>query len=197
MTTVRFYLAVILVVAVPPVVAFWCAAHTLTKLWRRLGPWLAYFVLLGVMFDVAWVCFAIRDVLVGRDLGTHTVLIVLGLLLYASAVVPEIQIRKQLTLKTLVGLPELAPGQAEGELLTEGIYGRVRHPRYASALLGMTGCAMLANYTGVYVLIALALPAIYLITVLEERELLARFGDEYRRYRERVPRFLPRLRRGE
>jgi protein-S-isoprenylcysteine O-methyltransferase Ste14 len=197
MTTVRFYLAVILVVSVPPVVAFWCAAHTMVALWRRVGPWVAYSVLLAMVFALGWGCFLIRGVLMGRDLGTHALPIVFGLLLYGVSVVPEIQIRKYLTLPTLVGYPELAPERAESKLLTEGIYARVRHPRYSSTLVGMTGFALLTNYSGVYLVVALTLPAIYLITILEERELLVRFGDEYRRYQEEVPRFLPRVRRNQ
>jgi protein-S-isoprenylcysteine O-methyltransferase Ste14 len=197
MTTVRFYLAVLLVVSVPPVVAFWCVAHTLAPLWRRVGTWVAYTVLVGLMFVVGWGCFLVRDVLMGRDLGNHALLAISGLLLYGFSVLPELRIRKHLTLKTLVGFPELAPDRTESELLTEGIYGRVRHPRYAATLVGMTGFALVTNYSGVYLVVALALPGIYLITVLEERELLVRFGEAYRRYQEEVPRFVPRLWRGE
>ena len=69
----------------------------------------------------------------------------------------------------------------------------VRHPRYASAMVGMIGSALLTNHSGVYVVVALILPGLYLITVLEERELLVGFGDEYRNYQEEVPRFIPRL----
>ena len=36
----------------------------------------------------------------------------------------------------------------------------------------MIGLALLTNYSGVYVVVALTLPGLYLITVLEERELL-------------------------
>jgi len=35
---------------------------------------------------------------------------------------------------------------------------------------------------------------IYLLAIIEERELLERFGGDYRRYMERVPRFVPRSR---
>ena len=40
-----------------------------------------------------------------------------------------------------------------------------------------------------------SVPLYYLMTALEERDLRARFGDEFVAYRRRVPRFLPRLRR--
>jgi protein-S-isoprenylcysteine O-methyltransferase Ste14 len=50
-----------------------------------------------------------------------------------------------------------------------------------------------------YVMLLAAFVATTALTVvmarLEERELLAHFGDEYRRYRASVPAFFPRARR--
>ena len=60
-------------------------------------------------------------------------------------------------------------------------------------MVGMIGSALLTNHSGVYVVVALILSGLYLITVLEERELLVRFGDEHRHYQEEVPRLIPRL----
>jgi protein-S-isoprenylcysteine O-methyltransferase Ste14 len=45
------------------------------------------------------------------------------------------------------------------------------------------------------VLFAAALPVFYAITVLEERELVDRFGERYRRYQREVPRLVPRWRK--
>jgi protein-S-isoprenylcysteine O-methyltransferase Ste14 len=93
----------------------------------------------------------------------------------------------------LLWWPELAQKGMESKLLKEGIYGRVRHPRYVSTMVGMIGFALFTNYSGAYVVVALTLPGLYLITILEERELLVRFGEEYRHYQEEVPRLIPRL----
>ena len=46
----------------------------------------------------------------------------------------EIACRKHLKFKTLVGAPELARDGKGGELPSEGIYGRVRHPRYVGVI---------------------------------------------------------------
>ena len=51
------------------------------------------------------------------------------------------------------------------------------------------------NYLAVYVILAISVPGAYLLVAVEEKELRARFGEEYLRYAERVPRFLPRLQR--
>ena len=96
-----------------------------------------------------------------------------------------------LSLRTLVGAPELN-AESRGVLLRDGIFARVRHPRYLGASLGLAATALFANHLGTYLLLAVFLPGIYVVTVLEERELVARFGDAYREYQRRVPRFLPR-----
>jgi protein-S-isoprenylcysteine O-methyltransferase Ste14 len=89
--------------------------------------------------------------------------------------------------------PELSQRRYPGKLLTEGIYAKVRHPRYVEALLGTLGYALFANYLAVYIAFLLAIPALYLVVLLEERELRDRFGAEYEEYSRRVPRFVPRF----
>ncbi len=193
MTTVRFYLAEFMIVMVPPAVAFWFVAHPLVAIWRRIGPGVTYSLLITMAILLGWVCFLGRGVLVGEDLGTHSAPIILGLVLYFSSIALELQIRKQLPLKTFVGFTELAPDRVDAKLLCEGIYRRVRHPKYASAFLGIFGFALFTNYSGALVMGVLNLPALYLVTVLEERELVDRFGEAYRQYQADVPRLLPRL----
>jgi protein-S-isoprenylcysteine O-methyltransferase Ste14 len=94
---------------------------------------------------------------------------------------------------TLIGLPELVSERAPGRLLTEGIYARVRHPRYTGGGLGLLALACFTNYLAIYGLLVVYWPVIHAITVFEERELAERFGAPYERYREAVPRFLPRF----
>ncbi len=77
-------------------------------------------------------------------------------------------------------------------LVTSGCYARVRHPQYSLAVL-------LLLFTPVMTQKWLALTAmagLYFAwgVFIEGRRLLEEFGDEYRRYRERVPMFVPRFR---
>jgi protein-S-isoprenylcysteine O-methyltransferase Ste14 len=92
-----------------------------------------------------------------------------------------------------VGFPEIAPDRFPRPLITEGIYGRIRHPRYVQLLIALTGYALIANYLAAYLAVALWVPGIYVIVRLEEKELRAHFGDAYDDYCRRVPRFLPKL----
>jgi protein-S-isoprenylcysteine O-methyltransferase Ste14 len=79
-------------------------------------------------------------------------------------------------------------------LVTSGPYRWVRHPMYTVFVLAFVGiCLQTANwFLGGFGLLALALVMIFR-TPMEEAQLLARFGDEYRHYMERTGRFLPRL----
>jgi protein-S-isoprenylcysteine O-methyltransferase Ste14 len=63
-------------------------------------------------------------------------------------------------------------------------------------MLAFVAWSLFANYQAVYALLVLSVPVINLVAILEERELVDRFGEAYVRYRERVPRFIPRLGQG-
>ncbi|MBI4965707.1 MAG: isoprenylcysteine carboxylmethyltransferase family protein [Desulfomonile tiedjei] len=82
------------------------------------------------------------------------------------------------------------PRASETELVTWGIYGVVRHPQFLAGLILLWSRNL--NDTALVTNIALSL---YLIigARIEEKRLLAKLGDEYRKYRSEVPGFIPRL----
>jgi len=84
------------------------------------------------------------------------------------------------------------------KLITDGVYLHIRHPMYAGyLLLGIGQVLCLANwlagpaFLGLYGLF-------YLQRVQKEEEMmLAKFGEEYRRYMQHTGRLIPRLSRHE
>lgn len=74
-------------------------------------------------------------------------------------------------------------------------YARVRHPLYLGWAVAFWATPTM---TFGHLLFAASM-TVYMVaaTVVEERDLLAHFGEEYAEYRRRVPRFVPRLRRLE
>jgi protein-S-isoprenylcysteine O-methyltransferase Ste14 len=189
----RHVVAILLAVMAPPAVAYWFAIHPFVGFWRRLGLKPSLAVLWTGFAAVMWACWHFRDVMVGRDLGTNPWLIVAGLALYVVAVRISRAVSRQLKLRILVGIPEI-DAAGPGRVLREGIYGRIRHPRYAAFLAGCAGGALIVNHTGTYLVVAALLPALHIVALLEERELRARFGAEYEAYAAVVPRLVPRLR---
>ncbi len=92
----------------------------------------------------------------------------------------------------LVCYLQVSRAYSRGELLTKGCYSRVRHPIYS-----IWGFLILPGFSLIVGGFMLFLPVIYWLSVLafigeEERALERRFGDEWRRYAERTPRFVPR-----
>ena len=192
--TVRYYLALVVVVTFPPAFGFWFIVHPFIGFWRRLGSRVTYAIMLPLLLVSCYGLFRFRATLLAVDYGTQWVLIGVGFALYALATVVELKCRRYLTLRTLMGVPELkAPEEGPGKLLDEGIYSRVRHPRYLGVILGGAGMALIANYQASYAMMAATVPVVYLLTLVEERELRARFGEQYVRYSERVPRIIPQM----
>ncbi len=194
---VRYFIALIVVVATPPAIIFWLFVHPLISFWRKLGPVLTYVVMTIAMVGLGALIYRAREALLRVEFGFSWALVVVGLLLYGSSIYLERHVRKQLKLSIFFGLAELRSKDEPRELLTEGVYARVRHPRYLGAILGLGGMSFIANYPATYVLAALLIPALYIIAALEERELVDRFGERYEQYRGRVPRLFPSLRAGE
>jgi protein-S-isoprenylcysteine O-methyltransferase Ste14 len=86
-------------------------------------------------------------------------------------------------------------GRKDGQLVTEGPYSISRNPLYVFSCIGMVGVG-LTTETLTYPLLFLAIFGLYYpgIMTREERRLEALFGDAYRTYKQRVPRFWPQLR---
>ena len=83
--------------------------------------------------------------------------------------------------------------KANGELVTSGLYGRVRHPQYLGLFLITVG--MLIQWPTI--ITAAMWPILmlmyYRLARREEKEMESRFDDKYVTYRQRVPMFWPQL----
>jgi protein-S-isoprenylcysteine O-methyltransferase Ste14 len=81
------------------------------------------------------------------------------------------------------------------QLMTTGIYARIRHPMYSSMfLLGIAHLLFVPNWV-VAPAYLLSFGLLYFLRVgHEERMMLDRFGQEYQTYMQRTGRLLPRLR---
>lgn len=78
-------------------------------------------------------------------------------------------------------------------LITEGIYGYIRHPMYASQWLwSLAQPLLLQNWIGGWAGLAFFLPFYLLRVRHEEAMMLERFGDDYRAYMARTGGVLPR-----
>ncbi len=193
METLRYYVALLTLVTFIPGILFWPFAHGLVHSWRQLGLARSYSVLGALLIVIGAGVFVLRQALLAVEFGPPGWFGLPALLCCGAALVVEVQCRKHLTFRTLVGIPELSPRPAGQPLLDQGIYARVRHPRYVAVLLSVFAVALFTNYLAVYFLCPLACLTLYGITLMEERELVERFGPAYQQYQQQVPRFVPRM----
>jgi protein-S-isoprenylcysteine O-methyltransferase Ste14 len=199
-------------VADPPVALgcawlLWCGVHSLLAhpmvkdcLQRRLGRWQGYYRLLYNLLAmatllpvgsiylkasgpvlVAWPAWLAPLPWVMRGLALW--LLLAGARAYGM--------RRFLGLEPLVHRPSQRTEAGE-PLVVTGILQYLRHPWYLAGWLLLWGRDLAARDLVTAVLLS---GYLYLGCVLEERRLVAEFGDRYRLYQRAVPRFLPRCRR--
>ena len=88
--------------------------------------------------------------------------------------------------------PVLYAAKKSGRLATEGVYARLRHPQYVGFVLIMLG--FLAQWPTILTLAMFpVLVVMYArLAAAEERQVEQEFGQAWRNYAARTPRFLPR-----
>ena len=193
-SVVRYYVALVILIGLQYGVLMWLVVHplALAKSLRQVGPVWAYVIVAVPGVLLAGTILWLRDTILAIDYGTNYLLMALSVIPFALAVAIYLGHRKYLTLQLIVGVPELTSSR-EGVLLTEGIYSRIRHPRYVETILWILGYALFTNYLALYLAFLLMLPIMHVVVLLEEKELKKRFGMEYEAYCRRVPRYIPRV----
>ncbi|MFD1507645.1 methyltransferase family protein [Georgenia yuyongxinii] len=76
-----------------------------------------------------------------------------------------------------------------GRLLTDGVYGRVRHPMYVGWALLYLGGALTSRNGWALAVLPVAVRIVHHEVLREERALVERFGTTYEKYQDRVPRY--------
>lgn len=181
----------IIIYIMPVVITFWIVIHTFSDAWRKHKATLAYTVAGFCITLVCLVCFHFQDALLGADLGNSIPLLALGAVIYLASWLLWRPVKHHLDFRTFAGLPEVTNEKIN--LITDGPFSMVRHPRYLMVWIGVLGWCLMANFSGAYLMGAASMVGLLIIVNLEERDLLKRFGDEYRLYRKQVPQLIPTL----
>lgn len=87
--------------------------------------------------------------------------------------------------------------RAKDQLVTTGIYGHVRHPQYLGFLLLTLGINVLWITVSTLILWPILFILYYRLAKEEEKRMEERFGEEYRKYKNTVPMFIPHIRTKE
>jgi len=189
---IRYYAAILILLGVPAGLLMWLVIHPFAKTLRQLSLGWAYLIVAVPLILLAGTMLWLRDMILATDYGTNYLLIALSLVPFVLATAIYVRYRKYLTLQIQAGVPELR-GSRTGVLITQGIYSRIRHPRYVESILWILGYALFTNYLALYLVFLLTLPVIHTVVLFEEKELKERFGRDYEEYCRRVPRYIPQI----
>ena len=148
MDTVRYHAALLTLVTFIPGILFWPFAHGLVHSWRQLGLVISYSVLGALLIAIGTGVFLLRHPLLAVEFGPPGWLGLPAVLCFVAALTVEVQCRRHLTLRTLVGIPELSPSPTGQPLLDRGIYARLRHPRYVVVILSVFAVALFYELSG-------------------------------------------------
>jgi len=117
-------------------------------------------------------------------------LFIVGIILVFSGTFIAMSASKVISVSTVADMRT----DRKAELVTDGIYARVRHPLYLATILVFGAMAFLYPFPTVIVF-ALSMIAYTMIgAYFEERKLVIHYGQEYLDYRKQAGFILPRLR---
>jgi protein-S-isoprenylcysteine O-methyltransferase Ste14 len=170
-----------------PIPLFWFIVHPQVNFWRRHQK-AGYVTGLLLSWGPVTVClFLFRHEIFRRDWPSPWSMLAGFALLFIEGWIFW-RVGHDLGTSRLVGKTELSGG---GEMANQGIYSRIRHPRYLGSLLAILGACFLAGTRVMWTIAAVWCVLTLMAIALEERELRARFGAAYEEYCRRVPRFVP------
>jgi protein-S-isoprenylcysteine O-methyltransferase Ste14 len=113
--------------------------------------------------------------------------IAIGAIVAVAGLVTAVCGRREL----VMGGTNVSPSQPTTALITGGVFKYTRNPLYVGVSVALCGIALIFGLDWVLLLIVPSCMFLHFAVVRhEERYLEQKFGDAYRRYKARVPRYL-------
>jgi protein-S-isoprenylcysteine O-methyltransferase Ste14 len=170
-----------------PIPLFWFVMHPQMNFWRRHQT-AGYVTGLLLSWGPVTTCMIAFHQRLFRSDWPTTWRVVVGLVLLMLEAWIFWRVNRDLGGAKLVGKTELSGG---GDVVDQGIYAHLRHPRYLGSLIAILGACFLAGTRLMWTVAAVWCLLTLLAIGMEERELRTRCGAAYEEYCRRVPRFLP------
>ena len=81
--------------------------------------------------------------------------------------------------------------QRKHRLATSGLYARIRHPQYVGFVMILLGFLLQWPTLLTLGMFPILVYMYYRLAIREEQDMLAQFGDAYRKYKAQTPAFFP------
>jgi protein-S-isoprenylcysteine O-methyltransferase Ste14 len=114
----------------------------------------------------------------------------IGLILLAVGFPLLLSVFRTLAVRRAFG-KEIYKPSTESSLVTTGLYAYARNPLYLTSTVLLLGWFFVFRFTPLLILTVLFVILFVFVAKWEEKELAARFGPEYLRYKQSVPLFIP------
>lgn len=88
---------------------------------------------------------------------------------------------------------EIGKTVEDSTLITDGAFSFCRHPITLGFLFIMPGIALIFDFIPMMLMTPIYSPMLISLLFYEEKELIRRYGDKYREYKNDVPFLIPRL----
>ena len=167
--------------------------HLFIRFFRRFGifSFLLYIVL---CLACAFLIFLNSNLfLQGKMFKNNITISAIGIIFLCLGLFLHVLGFKTLGIKAVFGIPEILSKKEKGILIINGPFLLVRHPLYLGQLFLIIGLLLLTFELSLFLLLAIVIIFVWPVTILEEKELIERFGQAYIDYQKRVPRILPGL----
>jgi len=186
-------IALITLIVWPVIPLFWIPVHLFPRFFRKLKLF-TYAIPVIAWLPVAYLIYQNGDFLLYYKLNFPGVIRGTGIFFLIAGTGTHLWTAKLLNFWGLIGLPEVYE-EMKGRLVATGAFSVVRHPTYLAHTIMFTGIFLASGVISVGIVTCVDFLVINLFVIpLEEKELIARFGEEYRDYIKKVPKLIPRLR---
>ena len=188
-------LGIMMIMMYPIIPLFLIQLHFGINFWRRLGIW-TYVIIFLEWLPIGILLYAIQGPLLYYQTTLGLPSLALGVVLILLGVALHGWTMKLIGLKATIGYTELKPDiqTNKQQLITSGPFAVVRHPSYWAHIAIDVGLYLITGIVVIGLIAIIDLAIIYFVVInLEDRELVSRFGESYREYQRRVPKFFPKL----
>jgi protein-S-isoprenylcysteine O-methyltransferase Ste14 len=186
----RSFAATILLALYLPVPIYMTWIHAGRRLWKKIGrASFAIHLMLyaGLVAAIIWA----HPIWCWEAWPWPAWISWIGLAPLAVAAWLAVRTYATIDLRTLLVFRQISSPR-ERRLLTDGILGTIRHPRYVMYTALAAGNLLITGYPLVLASLVVTLLFLTITIRMEEEELRECFGEEFEKYRRSVPAFFPR-----